>query len=276
MARTSLARYATYCAVVGFLLTTFHTQIHDEVVLRTPGMEQSLGRVSELRSAFVKAPFREAEAPRRSESLPAFADRKSYTRRLDKELLDACGAATRPSPPSVLRGGGACARGGGVPAVRLLQYNSFRAGDRGTSELIGAWLDARAHDYVTLNELNGFHNETEFREWGRRHGFASGFFLETTSTYHVGLLARSDGTCVGLERRVQGFAHGVLHVRCGRLAATWKGPKQPATHFFVTHLTPFDVASRSHEVQRIATMVREAMRDGGPEDRFVVARAGKG
>ena len=40
--------------------------------------------------------------------------------------------------------------------------------ERGTSELVGQWLGARGFDYVSLNELNGFRNSSEFADWGRR------------------------------------------------------------------------------------------------------------
>ena len=200
--------WAAICVAAGFLLTVFHTQVHDELVLLTPGLAHASHRFGGLRAAFGAAPT--AVAPR--EDLEAFAERKSYARRLDKEVYRACVTEPRPAPAR------ACAPAAG--AVRLLQYNVFRMVERGASELVGSWLDARGDDYVTLNELNGFHNESEFAAWAGRHGFARACFLPAASNYNVGFLARSDATCACVAARFDGFAHGVLH-------AAWKSNIQP-------------------------------------------------
>ena len=207
--------------------------------------------------------FAEAEAvntPRlKHESVEHFADRKSYTRRLDFAVADACEANVSSSAlgeEEELFCGSPPGDGDASASVSLLQYNVFRMGERGTSELIGAWLGTRVDDYVSLNELNGFHNESEFEAWGRRFGFAKAFLLQAPSNYNVGFLARSDESCRKVAADLNGFAHGVLHVECGP-------PDAPRT-FFVTHLTPFDVASRAHEVVSIAKKAWNALEDRGP------------
>lgn len=239
------------CVVV-YLLSNHKLQLQATEFLRAHHPAHAAG-TKRSREAFEGAP--PALARPASESVEAFADRKAYTRRLDIQVLAACESAVDESATWDDAGCGAPA---GAAPVSLLQYNVFRMAERGTSELIGSWLATRGYDYVSLNELNGFHNESEFQRWGARHGFARAFLLTAPSNYNIGFLARADTSCVKIAARVNGFAHGVLEVECG-----------PAT-FFATHLTPFDAASRSHEIASIAKSVWRVLTTKGPTARVAV------
>ncbi|KAJ8603844.1 hypothetical protein CTAYLR_000288 [Chrysophaeum taylorii] len=117
--------------------------------------------------------------------------------------------------------------------------------ERGAEDLIGSWLAAKRYDYVAMNELNGYENE-----WAERHGFFGGaFLLGTSSGFHVGFVAREDKSCEAVERKTDGFFHGVLHVRC------------ELAHFLVTHLTPFEAVSRRSEATALAAMAEHIARD---------------
>ncbi|KAJ1456878.1 hypothetical protein M885DRAFT_149460 [Pelagophyceae sp. CCMP2097] len=192
-------------------------------------------------------PLDEGAAEPRAEAAHARGRRAGYARRLDAHVAAACDnytSAVRPEPAP------------GCAGPLVATYNVFRMFERGTAAMIGAWLAVQGYNYVALNELNGF-NETGFRKWARGHGFRRAFLLETDSGYHVGFMSRRDASCVARARRVDGFAHGALHVECA------------AAHFIVTHLTPFDVASRRAEAQRLAGMVR-AIRATKAEARVLV------
>lgn len=159
-----------------------------------------------------------------------------FSRQLDQRVAAACNASE--SAQRLDRRG-----------LRLAQYNVFRMQERGAADLIGAWLQARDYDYVCLNELNGF-NESQFEAWARGHNFKTAFLLLTASGYHVGFAAR-DESCAVVERRTDGFFHGVLHVRCG------------ASHFLATHLTPYEASTRLLETRALADMVGDALRESG-------------
>ena len=92
----------------------------------------------------------------------------------------------------------------------------------------------------------------------RRHGFARAFFLAAHSNFNLGFLARADASCRFHSTQQQGLAHGALRVDCGEAT------------FIVTHLTPFDAASRAHEARKIAAEAFAVLKGRGPRGRVAV------
>jgi len=159
-----------------------------------------------------------------------------YARRMDARIASACRR-------SRTRRRQACPGGGGLS---ILTWNVFRAFERGAEDLVGSWLEARAFEYVALNELNSLTNDT-FSAWASKFGYSRSFLATTNSGFHVGFLARRDESCDMQGQQLLGFVHGVLHVRCGR------------RHFLVTHLTPFEAYSRRAEVQWIKKKIEDIL-----------------
>ena len=158
-----------------------------------------------------------------------------YARRMDARVAAACQRKTGKRKTM-------------CKSLSIVTWNIFRAFERGAEDLVGSWLGARKFDYVALNELNGLGNATHLETWAQTHGYQRAFLAWTNSGFHVGFLARWDTTCVMEGTNLDGFAHGVLHVACGR-----------RRHFLVTHLTPFEAARRKLEVQWIAQKIKDIL-----------------
>ena len=173
--------------------------------------------------------------------------------RTDVNLASLCNA-----PPQLWQDGcvaemppAAATAAASLGAYRIVQYNVFRAKTRGTHELILDWLQARAADYVSLNELNDF-NASSFHALAVSRGFAYSAFLETRTGYHVGFLSKQD-RIVDVETFVKDYHHGVLHTTL-----------ESGKHFFVTHLSPGAPAKRAGEAERLRTVIEKLLTQTTP------------
>ena len=107
--------------------------------------------------------------------------------------------------------------------LRVVSWNVLYGFNHGQSvEEAGAWLGEQGANVVALQELNGISEDGLVklaRHWG--HRFA---VTHKEAGFPVGLTSRKPIQV--LERKVEGFHHGYLHVRTYEI------------HFFVVHFWP--------------------------------------
>lgn len=131
--------------------------------------------------------------------------------------------------------------------LRVITYNimdGFNFGKDTTRQMKTAnWIKAQKPNVVALQELCGYTDQRlkkEASQWG--HQFS--VLLKTTG-YSVGISA--DRPIKLIERKTEGFWHGMLHVEI------------EGVDFFVVHLSPDDVSIRKKEASVILSKVDSAL-----------------
>jgi endonuclease/exonuclease/phosphatase family metal-dependent hydrolase len=132
--------------------------------------------------------------------------------------------------------------------MRVLQYNILKGGadekDPGRLSRLRLWVSSGGYDVLGLNELNGWVQPPGIHARAKSWGYSSAeVFFTTKSKYPVGVLAKSP--IVVLDRLVDGFHHGVLHVLIQEV------------HYVIAHLTPVSAAARVLEADALVRLIRD-------------------
>ena len=133
--------------------------------------------------------------------------------------------------------------------LRIFSYNILdgfeQQQDTSRRERFIRWMRRENPDVVALNELVGF-TEKDLQVLASETGHPYAAIVKEEG-YPVGIMSKYPVTVV--RKQVEGFWHGLLHVRTAGL------------NIIVTHLSPFEWKFRQKEAQAIVAYVESARLD---------------
>ena len=133
---------------------------------------------------------------------------------------------------------------------KLISYNILGGGGPRVDGIAG-WLAEMRPDFVALQELNGWGEERLRKEalrWG--HAYTS-LMVTKLEGDHYNFGVTSSQPFEVLEKRQEGFWHGIFHVRIPfNHSATSHG-----LHLLLTHLNPHSAQDRRTEMKEIREIV---------------------